>query len=51
MILVSVKMTLVQSWATEGTVFAEPYYYWNVFWMYGPYGAIGLGLLVVRRFL
>lgn len=48
-IVVAIKMTLVQSWATEGSVFAEAQYYRNVFWMHYHYLAVGFGLIGSRR--
>ena len=45
----AVKVSLVQSWATEGTVFWTSYYYLNVFWMYLPCFLVGVGLIGVGR--
>jgi hypothetical protein len=46
-----IKVSLVQSWATEGTVFSASYYYRNVFRMYLPRFLVGGGMMVVRRLM
>jgi len=51
LIVMTVKVSLVQSWATEGTVFLASHYYRNVFWRYVPWWLIGGGLIGVRRFI
>ncbi|RPI54113.1 MAG: hypothetical protein EHM55_11775 [Acidobacteria bacterium] len=51
LIVVAIKMTLAQSWATEGTVFWESYYYQNVFWMHFHYLVIGCALMAIRRMI
>jgi hypothetical protein len=51
LIVMAVKVSLVQSWATEGTVFWASYYYRNVFWMYLPWFLVGSGMLFVRRLI
>jgi hypothetical protein len=47
----AVKVSLVQSWATEGTVFWASYYYRNEFRMYLPWFLVGGGLIGVRRLM
>ena len=49
LIVMAVKVSLVQSWATEGTVFWTSYNYLNVFWMYLPCFLVGVGLIGVGR--
>jgi hypothetical protein len=49
LIVTAVKVSLVQSWATEGTVFRASYYYRNVFWMYLPSFVAGVGLIGAGR--
>jgi hypothetical protein len=51
LIVMAVKVSLVHSWATEGTVFWASYYYRNVFWMYLPCFLVGSGLVAARRFI
>jgi hypothetical protein len=47
----AIKVSLVQSWATEGTVFWASYYYRNVFRMYLPWFLVGGGMLGIRRLM
>jgi len=47
--VMAVKVSLVHSWATEGTVFWASHYYRNVFWMYLPSLVVGAGLIGVGR--
>src|SRR6266851_7777440 len=49
LLVMAVKVSLVHSWATEGTVFWASYYYRNVFWMYLPSFVVGIGLIGVGR--
>lgn len=49
LVVTAVKVSLVHSWATEGTVFWASYYYLNVFWMYLPSFVVGVGLIGVGR--
>jgi hypothetical protein len=49
LVVIAVKVSLVKSWATEGTVFWAWYYYRNVFWMYLPAVVVGVGLIGVGR--
>jgi hypothetical protein len=49
LIVMAVKVSLVHSWATEGTAFWASYYYRNVFWMYLPSFVVGVGLIGVGR--
>jgi hypothetical protein len=51
LIVMTVKVSLVQSWATEGTVFWASYYYRNVFWMYLPWLIVGSGMIFLRRLI
>jgi hypothetical protein len=51
LIVMAVKVSLVLSWATEGTVFFASYYYRNVFWMYLPFLVLGGGLIGVRQLI
>jgi hypothetical protein len=51
LIVMAVKVSLVHTWATEGTVFRASYYYRNVFWMYLPSFVIGVGLILVGRLI
>jgi hypothetical protein len=51
LIVMAVKISLVQSWATEGTVFLASHYCRNVFWRYVPWWLIGGGLIGVRRLI
>jgi len=46
-----IKVSLVHSWATEGTVFSASYYYRNVFRMYLPWFLVGGGMMVIRRLM
>jgi hypothetical protein len=50
-IVMAVKVSLVQSWPTEGTVFWASYYYRNVFGMYLPWLVVGTALIGVRRLI
>jgi hypothetical protein len=45
------KVSLVQSWATEGTLFRASYHYHNVFRMYLPWLLVGGGMIGVRRLM
>jgi hypothetical protein len=47
----AIKVSLVQSWATEGAVFWASYYYRNVFRMYLPWFLVGGGMIVARRLM
>jgi hypothetical protein len=47
----AIKVSLVQSWATEGTVFWAPYYYRNVFRMYLPWFLAGGVMIGAPRLL
>ncbi len=49
--VMSIKISLVHSWATEGTVFWAPYYYRSVFRMYLPWLLVGGGMICVRRLI
>jgi hypothetical protein len=49
LLVTAIKVSLVQSWATEGTVFWAFYYYRSVFRMYLPWFLVGGGMIVVRR--
>jgi hypothetical protein len=49
LIVMAVKVSLVHSWAIEGTVFWASYHYRNVFWMYLPSFVVGVGLIGVGR--
>jgi hypothetical protein len=49
LLVTSIKISLVQSWATEGTVFWAPYYYRSVFRMYLAWFLVGGGMICVRR--
>jgi hypothetical protein len=49
LVVTAIKVSLVQSWATEGTVFWASYYYGNVSRMYLPWFVVGAGLIGVRR--
>ena len=51
LLVMAIKVSLVQSWATEGTVFWASYYYRNVFRMYLPWFLVGGGMIVGRRLL
>jgi hypothetical protein len=54
LLVTAIKVSLVQSWATEGTVFWASYYYRNVFRMYLPYlpwFLVGGGMIVARRLM
>jgi len=51
LLVTAIKVSLVQSWATEGTVFWAPYYYRNVFRMYVPWFLVGGGMLGLRRLM
>ena len=48
LIVTVIKVTLVRSWATEGTVFQASYYYRNVFQMYLPWFLVGGAGICVR---
>jgi hypothetical protein len=49
LVVTAIKVSLVHSWATEGTVFWAPYYYRNVLRMYLPWLLVGGGMIGVRR--
>jgi hypothetical protein len=49
LIVMAVKVSLVRSWATEGTVFWASSYYRNVFWTYLPSCVAGAGLIGAGR--
>jgi hypothetical protein len=51
LLVIAIKISLVQSWATEGTVFWASYYYRNVFRMYLPWFLVGGGMIVARRLI
>lgn len=51
LVVTAIKVSLVQSWATEGTVFWAPYYYRNVFRMYLTWFLVGAGMIAVRRLM
>lgn len=45
----AIKVSLVHSWATEGTVFRAPSYYRNIVRMSLPWFLAGAGMLWARR--
>jgi hypothetical protein len=47
--VIVIKVSLVQSWATEGTVLWAPYYYRNVFRMCVPWFVVGAALMGMAR--
>ena len=49
LVVTTIKISLVQSWTTEGTVLWAPYYYSNVFRMYLPWFVVGSSLICSRR--
>jgi len=49
LIVIVIKVSLVQSWATEGTVLWAPYYYRNVFRMCVPWFVVGAALMGMAR--
>lgn len=51
LLVTAIKVSLVQSWATEGTVFWASYYYRNVFRMSLPWFLVGGGMIGVRRLM
>ncbi len=51
LVVTAVKVSLVQSWGTEGTVFWASYYYRNLFRMYLPWFLVGGGMIGVRRLM
>jgi hypothetical protein len=51
LVVAVIKVSLVQSWGTEGTVFWASYYYRNVFRMYLPWFLVGGGMIGVRRLM
>jgi hypothetical protein len=51
LVVTAIKISLVQSWATEGTVFWAPYYYANVFRMYLPWFIVCGGMIGLRRLM
>lgn len=51
LVVTAVKVSLVQGWATEGTVFWAPYYYANVFRGYLPWFLVGGGMIGLRRLM
>jgi hypothetical protein len=48
LVVTAIKISLVHSWATEGTVFWASHYYRNVFRMYLPWFLLGGGMIGVR---
>jgi hypothetical protein len=48
-LVLAVKMTLVNSWGTEGRVFISSYYYSVVLLGYAPWAGAGLALLALSR--
>lgn len=51
LVVTAIKVSLGQSWATEGTVFWAPYYYANVFRGYLPWFLVGGGMIGLRRLM
>jgi hypothetical protein len=51
LVVTAIKVSLVHSWATEGTVFSASDYYRNVFRMYLPCFLVGGVMIAVRRLL
>jgi hypothetical protein len=51
LLVTAMKVSLIQSWATEGTVFRASYFYWNVFWKYVPYWIGGAGMICIGRLM
>lgn len=51
LIVTVIKVSLVQSWATEGTVFWASQYYRNVFRMALPWFLVGGGMIGARRLI
>jgi hypothetical protein len=51
LVVTAIKVSLVQSWATEGTVFWASHYYRNVFRMYLPWFLVGGGMICARRLI
>src|SRR6476619_7196168 len=51
LLVTAIKVSLVQRWSTEGTVFWASYYYRNVFRMYLPWFFVGGGMIGVRRLM
>jgi hypothetical protein len=51
LVVTAIKVALVQSWATEGTVFWASHYYRNVFRMYLPWFLVGSGMIGVRHLM
>jgi hypothetical protein len=51
LVVTAIKVSFVQSWATEGTVFWASYYYRNVFRMYLPWFLVGGGMICGRRLI
>ena len=49
LVVTTIKISLVQSWATEGAVLWASSYYSNVFRMYLPWFVVGSGLICSRR--
>jgi hypothetical protein len=50
-IVMALKVSLVQTWATEGAVFWASYYYRNVFRMYLAWLVVGSAMIGVRRLI
>ena len=50
-VVTAIKVSLVHSWATEGTVFWAPYYYRNVLRTYLPCFVVGVGMIGLRRLM
>lgn len=51
LVVTAIKVSLVQSWATEGTVFWASHYYRNVFRLYLPWFLVGGGMICARRLI
>jgi hypothetical protein len=51
LLVTAIKVSLVQSWVTEGTVFWAAYYYRNVFRMCLPWFLVGGGMIGLRRLM
>ena len=49
LVVTATKVSLVQSWSTEGTVFWASYYHRNVFRMYLPWFLVGGAMICVVR--
>jgi hypothetical protein len=51
LVVTAIKVSLVQSWATEGTAFWASYYYRNVLRLYLPWFVVGGGMIGVRSLM